>query len=305
MRALSVSGLPVVLRVGLWMCVTGLSFALLVGMVRHLSAEMDIFVIAFWRNLLAALVLLPWILRVGAAGLRTRRKGLYSLRSLLLVASNLTLFFAITMMPLAEATALSFTSPLFATLLAMLLLGERAGPRRWLALGIGFAGTLIMLRPGTEAIDLAALLILFSAVSFAGVIVTGKMLAATESAELMVLYLGLLAIPLSLIPALFVWEWPSASQFGWLLGVGAAASMNMYGFARAFKIGEASLAMPFDFLRLPLTALVGFLAFAQVPDIWTWAGAAVIFASAIYISRRELQAHRAAAAVIAPSGPLP
>lgn len=277
----------VALKVGMWMAVSAACFAVLVGIVRFLSAEMDVFVISFWRNCFAVLIFLPWLVRVGPAALKTRRIGTYLVRSTFMVVSSTLLFFSVVLMPIGEATALSFTTPLFTTILAVLVLRETVGLRRWSALVIGFAGVLIMLRPGVAAFEPAAILVILSAISFAAVVVIAKMLAATESPELIVVYLSLFSIPLSLVPALFYWQWPNGEQFLWLVALGAMASGNMYGISRALQIGDASLSQPFDFFRLPMTALVGYFYFQEVLDIWVWVGAAVIFASAAYVTHRE------------------
>ena len=277
----------VALRVGMWMAFSAASFAALVGIVRHLSADMDVFVISFWRNCFAVLIFLPWLVRAGPAALKTKRIGTYLARSAFMVISSTLLFFSVVLMPIGEATALSFTTPLFTTVLAVLVLRETVGIRRWSALVVGFAGVLIMLRPGVAAFDPAAILVILSAITFAAVVVIAKMLAATESPELIVVYLSLFSIPLSLVPALFFWQWPDGEQILWLIALGAMASGNMYGISRALQLGDASLSQPFDFFRLPATALVGYLYFQEVLDFWIWVGAAVIFASAAYVTHRE------------------
>jgi drug/metabolite transporter (DMT)-like permease len=216
------------------------------------------------------------------------------LRAAFMVVATLTLYEAIALMSMAEVTSLTFTSPLFATALAVLVLGERVGPRRWIALAIGFSGVLVILRPGIVELEPVVLLPLLCSLAFAGVVVTGKKLASSESPESIVLYLSIWGLPLSLLPALLYWQWPTLEQALWLIAMGFAGNANMYGFARAFRIGDASLAMPFDFIRLPFTALVGYLAFAQRPDVWVWIGAAVIFAGSAYVTHREALAQRRA-----------
>ncbi len=283
-----------VVRVGLWMTLSAVSFAALIGIVRHLTPEMNVYVVNFWRNVVSAALFAPWLMHQGFGGLRTRRHGTFALRAALMIVATVTLYEAVALMPMAKVTSLTFTSPLFATALALLVLGEKVGPRRWLALVIGFSGVLVILRPGFAELEPAALLALLCALAFAGVVVTGKMLASSESPESIVLYLSIWGLPLALLPALFVWQWPTFEQALWLLAMGLFGNANMYGFARAFRIGDASLAMPFDFIRLPFTALVGYLAFAQRPDVWVWIGAAVIFAGSAYVTHREALAQRRA-----------
>jgi drug/metabolite transporter (DMT)-like permease len=269
-------------------------FGLLMGLVRHVGQDMHIFVISFWRFVFAFLMFIPWILKVGSTGMRTTRLGMHTLRTCCLIASSVALLTAVTLMPLDEVTAISFTTPLFAVIGAMLFLKEQAGPRRWAALIVGFVGMLIILRPGIEIFEFGALLVIFSALTFAGVILFGKILSATDTAEQLVFYLALIAVPLSFLPALFFWHWPSGEQFLLLFLIAVCSNGNMYGIAQALKAGDASATQPYDFLRLPTTAFVGWFAFGEISDIFTWIGASVIFASTIYITHREAKQRKLA-----------
>ena len=279
--------LPPVIRVALWMCLTAVGFAVMIGSVRELSAHLDVFVISFWRNLAAVLLFLPWIARMGLSGLKTERWGLFWLRAVIMLASSVAMFLGAILLPLSEATALSFTTPLFVTLLAWIVLGERFGWRRAAAVAFGFIGMLIMTRPDAEALNLGALVVLLAAITFAGVVITGKKLSATENPALITLYLSLLPLPLSLLPALYFWEWPTGNDWLWIVTLGVGAVINIYGISRALAVGDASLLQPFDFLRLPTVALVGWFVFRESTDMWTWIGAALIAAAAIYTANRE------------------
>ncbi len=173
---------------------------------KQYSAEIDIYVLLFWRYFLALALFLPWLMRVGAGALRTRRLGLHLGRAALMVIHGGTLLVAILMTPLAEATSLIFTAPLFATMLAALFLREKVGARRWLALAVGFAGVLVILGPGVGAFNPASGLVLISALTGAGVVVTGKVLLRTESAESTVFYLTLFSVPFAAIVAALYWQ---------------------------------------------------------------------------------------------------
>ena len=285
-------GLPVAARVVFWMTAGAVGYAGMIALVKYLSAEIDVYVLLFWRYFLALLIFLPWLLRAGGEALKTQRLGLHIGRAGLMVIHGGTLLVAVLMIPLAEATSLIFTAPLFATVLAALFLGDYVGPRRWLSLAVGFVGVLVILRPGIAAFDPAAGLVLISALTGAGVVVTGKLLLRTESAELTVFYLTLFSVPAALVPAAIWWQWPTLAQLPWLLALGLLANIYIYGMSRALKIADTSLVMPFDFLRLPAAALAGFLFFAERLDPWAWLGAAIIFGSSIYITHRELRAAR-------------
>jgi S-adenosylmethionine uptake transporter len=154
---------------------------------------------------------------------------------------------------------------------------------------------LVILGPGVGAFNPASGLVLISALTGAGVVVTGKVLLRTESAESTVFYLTLFSVPFAAIVAALYWQWPTLAQIPWLLALGLVANTYIYCMTRALKIAETSLVMPFDFLRMPAAALAGFAFFAEMLDLWAWIGAAIIFSSSIYIANREMRAAKAAA----------
>ena len=208
---------------------------------------------------------------------------------------QITWFYAVSVVPVADAVALSFTAPLFTTVLAIVVLKEVVRLRRWTATLVGFAAAILILRPGFTEVDPNLLLVILSAVGMAAAFIVIKILSRTESSSTIVAYLNLFMIPAALIPALFVWQWPSAEEFLWLFLVGVFGTCAHLAITHALAIAETTVIMPFDFTRLPFTALIGYIAFSEVPDVWTWIGAAVIFSSTFYIAHREAQIERAAA----------
>ena len=204
----------------------------------------------------------------------------------------ISFFVGLTMIPLAEVTALSFSAPLFATVLAVLIMGERVRIRRISALLVGFAGVMIILRPGLEVVSTGALFILGSSMVWAVAMTIIKSLTRTESAVTATLYAAVFMAPLTLIPALFVWTNPTFEQLLWLIGVGAFGTVGHIAFAQAFKVAEMSAVLPLDFLRLVWASAFGFLVFAETPGVATWIGGLVIFASASYIAFREARLNR-------------
>ena len=260
--------------------------------IRLSSEHVHILETVFFRNFLALLFMLPWILRQGPEVLRTRRIGLYISRSAINIVGMTGGFMAIMLIPLAEATALSFTTPLFATLGAALFLGETMRGRRMTALAIGFLGMLVVLRPGAEAISLGAMLALGHAVAIAATILIVKRLTTTERPETIVIYMVLLQSPVSLVPALFVWEWPSAEAWLWLACLAGFATAGHLFFTRALQLAEVSQLQPLDFVRLPMIGFLGYVLFDEQPTVWTWLGGAVIFASTAYVTHREAQLER-------------
>lgn len=286
----------------LFMLIAALGSGCLAGLVRYVSADLHPFEIVFFRSLFAFVVLLPWLIKWGWGPFRTRRFGWHALRAGLNATAMLTYFYAVTITPLAKAASLNFVSPLFATVFAVLLLHEPLRLRRVGALAAGLLGAWIIIRPGTEAVSLGAILVLISSAVWGLALIVIKILSRTESAFTIAVYAGLLITPLSLIPALFVWQWPAPATWGWLFAVGAVgAIMHMTG-AQAFKLSDATAVLPVDFTKLAWSALIGYVFFAEVPEIWVWIGGTVIFASTVYIAYRESHEAKAGRTII-PAGP--
>ncbi len=297
--ATTVAGIGAPIKGALWMIFGAAASACVAGIVRHVSAELHPFEIAFFRNLFGLVFMLPWLMRNGLGALHTRRLGLYTLRAVLGVVAMLSWFSAIAMMPLADAVALNFTAPLFGTVLAAFVLAEVVRVRRWTATAVGFLGAMIILRPGFEELSLASVIVLVAAVAMAASGTVIKILSRTESTNAIITYTVIYLTPMSLLPALFVWRTPDMDTLLWLAALGGLATLGQFGLTRAFAAADASAMLPFDFARLPFAALIGFLAFGEQPDLWTWGGAAVIAAATIYIAHREAKVARTATAAAA------
>ena len=274
-------------RAALWMIASGVFFVAMTAIIRHLSATIDPLELVFFRNLFGLLVLLPWLARHGLGSLRTRRIGLYLVRGVVGLVAMVTWFTAISMMNLADAVALSFTAPLFATIVAVFLLGEVVRARRWAAVLMGLVGAMVILRPGLVEVSPAAMLVLLSALAMGLSACLVKLLSRSEPVMAIVFYMVVILTPVSLVPALFVWTTPGAAELAWLLVVGGAGTLGHICMTRAFSMADATAVLPFDFLRLPLMALLGWVAFGQTLDVWTGVGAAIIIASSVYIAHRE------------------
>jgi drug/metabolite transporter (DMT)-like permease len=298
------AGLPASVRGALWMCAAATAFALMITLVRHLTDGLHPLQVVFLRTAFGLVAMLPWLLRQGIGGsLRTGRFRLHLLRALIGIFAMVGWFTTLSLMPLAEATALSFTAPIFTSVLAVLLLGEAMRLRRWTATAIGFLGAVIILRPGVAAIEPAALLAIGTAAVWASSTILIKVMARTESAGAITTYMVLLTTPMTLAAALFVWQNPSLGQLGWAALLGAAGSTGHFCMSRALASADATVVAPFDYLRLPTVALIAFIAFGEVPGMWVWVGGAVIAASSIYIAQREARARGAPDASAAPGGP--
>ena len=251
------------------------------------SSQLHPLEVVFFRNFLALFFLTPWIFKQRATVFKSNRKKLYTLRAVFNVVGMAAGFTALTLIPLAEATALSFTAPLFATLGAALILGEVVRQRRIIAIFFGFIGMLIILRPGIEAISPGALLAIANAITIAITVLIVKKLTTTEKPITIVVYMALLQTPMALIPALFYWEWPSLITWTWLFCLAGAGTIGHLMYTKAIQLAEVSQLQPIDFVRLPIIALFGYIVFAEQPGIWVWIGGAVIFLSTAYVTHRE------------------
>jgi len=281
---------PLVARAMAWMLLAVGLFSLTMVLVRLAAGVLHPFQIVFLRAFFGFLILLPWLSRTGISGLRTTKLSLHLIRAGVGTVSVLLWFSALALLPLAQAVALSFTAPLFATVFAATFLREGSGPRRLTAAGIGFLGTLIILRPGVLVISPAAVLALASACAFAINIILTKIILRTDSPDATVTNMTLFLIPLSLPAAIWVWQWPDGPTLALMAALGAVATSGHLCFARAMKLADASAILPLDFVRLPLTALIAYLAFGEHVDLWTWTGAVIIAVSATYVARREVTA---------------
>lgn len=279
--------LPAPLQATMLMVVAMVFFTSMSIFIRLASEEVHTLEVVFFRNFLAFVFLLPWLMNQGFATLKTKRFGLLATRASINVVGMAAGFFALTLIPLAEATALGFTAPLWATIGAVVILGEVIRMRRMVALVLGFIGVLILLRPGLESVSLGAVLALSHAFLIAVTTLIVKRLTVTERPSTIVTWMALMQALLSFVPALYVWQWPSLMAWLWLGCLAGAGTLGHLCWTRAFSIAEVSQLQPLEFIKLPLIAVFAYVLFAESPTIWTWIGGTVIFASTAYISLRE------------------
>lgn len=271
-----------------FMLLAALLFSGVAGGVRWVTQhEMHAFQAAFLRSGFGLCFMLPIILRYGGEALRFKRPGLHLVRGLSSASGTIMWFWAVALLPIAEAVALNFTAPLFATILAVIVLHEVVRARRWTATIVGFIGVIIVMRPGVESISPGALLAIGSAATIGLNMTLVRILARTDSTPAIVTSFSFFLTVGTLIPALFVWTTPSWENLAVMLLAGLCGTCAHLCFTRALALGDASAVAPLDFLRLPFAGLVGYFIFAEVPDGWTIVGALVIAGSAAYIARRE------------------
>lgn len=269
------------------MCLSTIAFAIMHGLVRFVSEALHPFQIAFFRNIFGLAFLLPLMLRSRFAILRTNQIGLHALRGVINIAAMLMFFTALSMTPLAKVTALSFTAPIFMAVLAILILGERFRVYRWGAILAGFLGMLIILRPGLISIDIGALLVTASAALWAVAMIIIKIQSRTESTVTIVAYMGIFLGVFSIVPAMWVWEPFGLQTLVWMILIGLSGTIAQVAISQSLKETDPTATMPFDFLKLIWTAMIGAWFFSEIPDIFTWIGATAIFLSGFFIGLRE------------------
>lgn len=269
------------------MLASTLCFGVMAIAIRLASQSLNTLEIAFFRNLFGLLAVLPLVLRVDPAALRTQQLPRYFVRCVIGIFSMLAGFWAIGHLPLAQAISLSYSSPVFVTILAALMLNEKVHARRWSAVALGFVGVLVIVRPGSTEFSAGTLVALAAAVLSGIVAIQIKQLSRGDAANTIVLYTYLFWVPMSFVPALFVWEWPQGIVWLWVIGAGLFGTGGQVLWTHALKLGEVSALTPISFIQLPLVALVGWIWFNESVDTWTWVGAGIILASNAYIAHRE------------------
>ena len=276
------------------------SAALFAGMaitIRLASKHVHAFEIAFFRNFFGLVFALPLLHKLGFSLLKTERLPLYFVRCVIGLGAMLTGFWALVHLPLSQAIALSYTTPLFVSIGAALFLGEVIRARRISALAVGFTGTLVILKVwdfNASWLSSGVWIAVLSSVLGASAAVSIKFLSRTEPAEAIVFYMVLIMTPLSLLPALAFWTWPDAMGWFYLVLTGAFGTAAHIAMTRAYKLGEVSALTPINFVQLPLISVAAWLMFSEIPDRYTVIGALIVFTATAYIAHREMVLARAA-----------
>ena len=300
------AGLSGNLRGIAWMALSTVAFVSMHAAVRHVSKELNPLEIAFFRQFFGIIALAPVFIHYGLAPLRTKQLPLHTARAAVNVIAMFAFYYGLSTTPLAQVSALAFSSPIFATILAMMFLGEKVRLRRWIAILIGFSGVFVAFMPDIQAtgtVGLGSLSVLLSSATWAIALIMIKILSRTESSITITAMMVLLMTPMSFFPALAVWEWPTMGALGWLMMIGITGTVGQLTVTQALKEGDTNVVMPIDFLKLIWAASLGFLWFGEIPGLSTWAGGAMIFASTTYIALREHRLRKATAPAAAPLTP--
>ena len=284
----------------LLMLTAGALFVCLDAVGKFLTAGYPVVEIT-WARFFFHLVLFPVLLGAGRwrLVLRTNRLGLHIVRSLLLVGANFLFFLAVKFIPLADATALGFISPLMLVGFSVLLLGERVGPRRWAAVAIGFVAVFAIIRPGFAEVHWAMFLPLGVALCFSLYQIITRILGATDHWVTILFFTatGGLVVTSAALP--FVWVAPDLEGWALMALMGVFGGVSHLVLIRAFTLAPASMLAPFAYVQLVWSIIAGYIIFGDFPDAWTLIGASVIAASGLYVIHRERQLARAARAAAA------
>lgn len=275
------------LRGVLWMGGAVLSFSTMAIAARELLAHMGPFQILFVRSLVMMAIVLVIVAQAKDAVTATRRLPLHVFRNVIHFGGQYCWVFAIGALPLATVFAIEFTMPVWTAILAALILKERLTRSRMVMLVLGLVGVLIILRPGFGLFHPAALVALAASLFYAGNMITTKQLSSTDSPLAVLFWMSVVQAPLSLVAALPGWVSPPISHLPWMILIGVGSYTAHYCMTRAFKLADATVAVPIDFVRLPLIAVVGALFYNEPFDLMIIVGAAVIFAGTYYSLSRE------------------
>ena len=279
--------LPPATRAAGWTLLASVFVVSFTAIGKHLTAELPLTTITFFRSLLGIFVLAPWFLRVGLSGLATKQFPLLAARGINTLLGLYCVFAAVSHLPLADVIAIMYSKPIFASLAAVLILREVMYGARWRGVLFGFIGMLLIIRPGFAEWNVGVLYALGAMAAGAFTIISVKFLTRTEPPDRIVAYTVMVMIAGSLVPALLNWVTPNFEQLLWLAALGALATMFQRCIARALAAADATVMLPFEFMRLITAVILGYLFFGEVADIWTWSGGIVIFAAGFYVVRAE------------------
>lgn len=274
-------------RAVLWMLCAVLSFSFMAVAVRELLRHMGALEILFLRTLVTLLLVLVLLPRTGFVPLRTRRFPVHLSRAAMHLGGQLCWMYAIGALTLATVFAIEFTMPVWVALLAVFFLGERMNRGRVVMLLLGFIGIAIILRPDVGGFPPAALVMLLGSLFYAGNMIMTKRLSSTDSPLAVLFWMSAVQLPVTLAGALPAWVAPQLVDVPWVVAIGAGSFIAHYSITRAMKLGDATLVVPIDFLRLPLIATVGALVYNEPFELSILIGAAVIFAGTYYSMSRE------------------
>ena len=298
--ATATGGIPPTIRGVILMLFSGACYAGMAAIIKSLADAIHPLEMVFFRNMFGLVAITPFLFRRGVRGLWANDTGVFLLRGVGQITSQGLFYLGVSFATLAAAVTLSMMQGILLAIGAVIFLGEPSMLRRWLAAGTGFIGALIVIRPdGTALASLfgggddmslrafGAVLVLISTVGYAALSLNGKVLARDQPIPNIIARTLIIASCLSFIVACFFWTWPTPTEwlFMFLMGILGTAGNAMM--TRAMVLGEVTVMAPLTYVRVVWGALFGFIVFSEVPDLWTWVGAALIVTAGLYLSQLE------------------
>ncbi|PCI34547.1 MAG: hypothetical protein COB54_01855 [Alphaproteobacteria bacterium] len=260
---------------GVWACI------------RQLSGDIHPLVLVFFRTLFGMILIMPVLFKTRLPALSTGRYPLYILRGVFNITSVMGAFVAVSLIPLADAVAFSYIAPIFATILAVFILKEKIGRHRVIAILIAFVGVMVLVRPGFQTLNSGIIAALIAAACFAATLICVKLLTRHDSASIVSLMAFIIGLPISLLGALYFWQWPTGEQWGYIVLMGGFAATAHICLAKALAKADLSAVMPIDFTRIIFAAMIGITLFGDPLSGLTFLGGGIILASAVYAAHRE------------------
>ncbi|MBT5047992.1 MAG: DMT family transporter [Rhodospirillaceae bacterium] len=268
-----------------WMLISACGYSASIAIVHHLVERLPVFEIALARNVFGLVFMLPWLTKVGLGAMRTSHMGKHAIRGVLSASNVWFLFAALAYAPVADVSAITFLMPIIASVLAVFVLKEQTSLIRWAAALTGFAGALIVIRPGMAEFNPGILFAVGAVCAGSLIAMLIKTLLKYDSGDTVAAWLFISHIVLGIVPAILVWITPNWEEVLWMVLLGWLGAVIQRTFNRSMAEADASVVLPYNFTRLIWAALFGFLFFAEIPDIWTWVGGSVIFISSIWLTR--------------------
>ena len=277
-------------KLAIFLIITSVFFGtVMLSFLKIAQEDVNVYVAGFFRFFLGLVIILPYIIKKKDAVLKTTHLKQHFLRAILGLPAMLIYFSALVLLPIEKLTAISFVVPLIVTILAVFFLGEKIYIYRTLALILGFSGMLVIIRPGFVDISIGVYMVLFSALLWSVNIIITKKISKDDSAITILAYQSIFMSLLSFFIVLFFWEMPSIKTFIYLILAAMCGTVLHLTLNHAFKLVDVSMTQPYSFLNLVFASIIGYFVFDEIPDLYTWVGALIIFTGVLIISYREMK----------------
>ena len=277
-------------KLAIFLIITSVFFGtVMLSFLKIAQEDVNVYVAGFFRFFLGLVIILPYIIKKKDAVLKTTHLKQHFLRAILGLPAMLLYFSALVLLPIEKLTAISFVVPLIVTILAVFFLGEKIYIYRTLALILGFSGMLVIIRPGFVDISIGVYMVLFSALLWSINIIITKKISKDDSAITILAYQSIFMSLLSFFIVLFFWEMPSLKTFIYLILAAMCGTVLHLTLNHAFKLVDVSMTQPYSFLNLVFASIIGYFVFDEIPDLYTWIGALIIFTGVLIISYREMK----------------